>query len=157
MLTSKVRAALILSPVVNSANIGVETRQGVVLLSGMAADPTQMDLAVFVAQTVPGVASVDRFMFPRDAATVVMGSKNPVELPSAGSGRLKSAVSPDAHLAIAGGPPAAVESPPVSLSHPLPAEAEPFRYSPPTPSRWVTFAHSVQGIRSIQDELLIKR
>ena len=58
VITSRVRAALILSPVVNSYNIRVESHQGVVLLSGMAADPTQIDLAVFVAQTVSGVKSL---------------------------------------------------------------------------------------------------
>ena len=63
VLTSRVRAALLRSPVVNSFNIGIETHEGVVLLSGMAVNTTQIDLAVFVAQTVPGVNSVDSFMF----------------------------------------------------------------------------------------------
>ncbi|MDD2180031.1 BON domain-containing protein [Acidovorax sp. D2M1] len=63
VIASRVRTALILSPVVNSHYISVESHQSVVLLSGMAANPTQIDLAVFVAQTVPGVKSVESFMF----------------------------------------------------------------------------------------------
>ena len=62
VLTSRVRAALTLSPVQRSINIHIESRQGVVLLSGTVADKTQMDLAVFVAQTVPGVSRVDSLM-----------------------------------------------------------------------------------------------
>ena len=75
VITSRVRAALILSPVLNSYNISVESHQGVVLLSGMAADPTQIDLAVFVAQTVPGVSSVDSFMFSTGAAPAQAASQ----------------------------------------------------------------------------------
>eukprot|EP01034_Spumella_vulgaris_P032153 gene32153-39709_t len=46
VLTSRVKAALLLSPVQNSAYIGVDVRQGVVLLSGRVDDATQRDLAV---------------------------------------------------------------------------------------------------------------
>ena len=59
VLESRVRAALILSPVQHSIDINIESHQGMVLLSGTVADKTQMDLAVFVAQTVPGVNRVD--------------------------------------------------------------------------------------------------
>lgn len=63
VLTSRVKAALLLSPVSHSINIGVESHQGVVLLSGMVANQTQLDLALFVAQNVPGVDKVDSFLF----------------------------------------------------------------------------------------------
>jgi hypothetical protein len=63
VLESRVRAALTRSPVQRSIDIHIESHQGVVLLSGTVADKTQMDLAVFVAQTVPGVNRVDSFMF----------------------------------------------------------------------------------------------
>lgn len=63
VLASRVRAALILSPVQRSIDINIDSHHGVVLLSGTVADKTQMDLAVFVAQTVPGVNRVDSVMF----------------------------------------------------------------------------------------------
>ena len=63
VLTLRVRTALIRSPVMNGLDIGVETHEGVVLLSGRAPDPTQIDLAVFVAENVPGVGSVNSTLY----------------------------------------------------------------------------------------------
>lgn len=79
VLASRVRAALILSPVQRSIDINIESHQGVVLLSGTVADKTQMDLAVFVAQTVPGVNRVDSFMFSTgvEPATATRGNYSP--------------------------------------------------------------------------------
>jgi len=71
VLTSRVRAALVLSPLQRSSNIGIGSHNGVVLLSGMVADQTQLDLAVFVAQNVPGVEKVDSFMFSAGVAPVM--------------------------------------------------------------------------------------
>lgn len=76
VLESRVRAALILSPVQHSIDINIESHQGVVLLSGTVADKTQMDLAVFVAQTVPGVNRVDRFMFSTGVEPVTANRSN---------------------------------------------------------------------------------
>ncbi|EER62306.1 transport-associated protein [Acidovorax delafieldii 2AN] len=79
VLASRVRAALILSPVQHSIDINIESHQGVVLLSGTAADKTQMDVAVFVAQTVPSVNRVDSVMFSTGAepATANLSSYAP--------------------------------------------------------------------------------
>lgn len=78
VLTRKIRTALLLSPVVSSVNIGVQSHGGAVLLSGMATNPTQIDLALFVAQTVPGVTSVDSFMFvPPLAPPLVLNDATP--------------------------------------------------------------------------------
>ena len=63
VLTSRVKAALLMSPVEGSINIGVESHRGVVLLSGMAPNATQRDLAMFVALNVRDVTQVDNFMF----------------------------------------------------------------------------------------------
>ncbi len=163
VLASRVRAALILSPVVNSFNIGVESHQGVVLLSGMAADPTQIDLAVFVAQTVPGVSSVDSFMFstgmPAVHATEDKGySPDPAALH--GKSPLGSFPHPEPTGMEKGRSSAvSIPAPPAlaSLSHPLASEGGPTAGTAPAQSRWVSVAHRVLGIRSIQEELLIKQ
>ncbi len=79
VLESRVRAALILSPVQRSIDIQIESHQGAVLLSGTVADKTQMDLAVFVAQTVPGVNRVDSLMIAAgvEPATATRGNYSP--------------------------------------------------------------------------------
>lgn len=156
VLTSRAHAALIPPPVRNSTNINVETHQGTVLLSGTAAaDPIQMDVAAFIAQTVPGVVSVRQYMVPED--TAASEASKPAALRSVGDNDRRRAASLDAPIATTGKPSISGEHPPVALGHPLPAETAPFRYVTPTQSCWATFAHSVLGIRSIQDELLIKR
>lgn len=165
VLASRVRAALILSPVVNSFNIGVESHQGVVLLSGMAADPTQIDLAVFVAQTVPGVSSVDSFMFISDLPPelTAKGASGARATPSAVLARPPpGATTPTRPMRTSGKPASASGQagdpviPVVLLSHPLGLEPPVPDGGQPPPSRWVSLAHRVLGIRSIQEELLIK-
>lgn len=59
---SRIQAALLLSPVVGRANIVVTFHQGVAKLLGKTQDQVQVDLAVFIAQTVPGVNRVDGSM-----------------------------------------------------------------------------------------------
>lgn len=74
-LTARVRYALEHSPVARSSNVGIESSQGNVLLTGMATEPLQIDLAIFVAQNVPGVSTVNSYMFsghgPAEAYTTV--------------------------------------------------------------------------------------
>jgi len=168
VITSRVRAALILSPVVNSYNISVESHQGVVLLSGMAADPTQIDLAVFVAQTVPGVKSVDSFMFSNGTAPALAVRQG--HTPDLQALRAKRLLAPvpsklyqERHAPTGADEPSATGSA-VHADSPLPpsipAPESPNVMQPqgmPRANRWVTIAHSVLGIRSIQDDLQIKQ
>lgn len=169
VITSRVRAALILSPVVNSYNIRVESHQGVVLLSGMAADPTQIDLAVFVAQTVPGVNSVDSFMFSTGTAPALavrqghtpdlgaLRARQLLDTPPSQPYRERHAQAPVADepsdpasaVYAAAEPAPLAQEPDAATDNPAPGM--------PRLSRWVRLAHSVLGIGSIQDELQIKR
>ncbi len=57
-LTAKVKSALIDDPTTKAGDIKVETRQGVVQLSGFVADQGAKDAAAKVAQSVKGVKSV---------------------------------------------------------------------------------------------------
>ena len=57
-LTAKVKSALIDDPSTKAGDIKVETRQGVVQLSGFVADQAAKDAATKVAQAVEGVKSV---------------------------------------------------------------------------------------------------
>jgi hyperosmotically inducible protein len=57
-LTAKVKSALIDDPSTKAGNINVETRQGVVQLSGFVSTQAQKDAATKVAGAVKGVKSV---------------------------------------------------------------------------------------------------
>jgi hyperosmotically inducible periplasmic protein len=57
-LTAKVKSALIDDPATKAGDIKVETRQGVVQLSGFVSTQAQKDAATKVAQAVTGVKSV---------------------------------------------------------------------------------------------------
>jgi hyperosmotically inducible protein len=57
-LTAKVKSALIDDPSTKAGDIKVETRQGVVQLSGFVSTQAQKDAAAKVAQAVTGVKSV---------------------------------------------------------------------------------------------------
>jgi hyperosmotically inducible periplasmic protein len=57
-LTAKVKSALIDDPLTKAGDIKVETRQGVVQLSGFVANEAQKDAATKVAGAVQGVKSV---------------------------------------------------------------------------------------------------
>ena len=157
VLTSRVKAALLLSPVVGSINIGVESHQGVVLLSGMVADPTQLDLAMFVAMNVPGATKVDSFMFssaiaPEPSSASSTGSSGSADPPAAKLLQLQREQN--------------------RAPHPLPAASDAVRVAEPSTSvgtnhartmappstlrRWMRLTSGVLGISSIQDELQIK-
>ena len=71
VVTTKVKAALLNDPDVKSIDFKVETRKGEVLLSGFAANQSQIDRAVAVAQAVPGVNSVDNKVSLKGAPTTV--------------------------------------------------------------------------------------
>jgi len=57
-ITAKVRSELIVAPELKSAQIGIETNDGFVTLTGTVATQGSMDLAVRLAQTVSGVKAV---------------------------------------------------------------------------------------------------
>ncbi|MBU0746871.1 MAG: BON domain-containing protein [Gammaproteobacteria bacterium] len=153
VLTSRVKAALLLSPVVRSINIGVESHQGVVLLSGMAADPTQLDLAVFVALNVPGVTKVDSFMFSTPIAPAPRNSLSAdPPAPLLPQHQREHDRAPRPVLTASDGPQAAQPMAPEGTTGTVAAIA------PPSPlRRWIRATYGVLGISSIQDELQIKQ
>lgn len=71
VVTTKVKAALLNDPDVKGIDFKVETRKGEVLLSGFAANQSQIDRAVAVAQAVPGVKSVDNKVSLKGAPTTI--------------------------------------------------------------------------------------
>lgn len=169
VITSRVRTALILSPVIRSFNISVESHSGVVLLSGMAADPTQIDLAIFVAQTVPGVVSVESFMFSiAPAAGSALRQSEPADLGLQGPAQRLDMTHHPVYPGLPAQSPTAGEpsetasglygvNTTAATTQGQDTDANAATPGMPRLSRWVTLAHSVLGIGSIQDELQIKR
>jgi osmotically-inducible protein OsmY len=58
VITAKIKAEMIREPDLKALSIDVDTKQGVVMLSGMVASKAEADKAVRVARSVKGVSSV---------------------------------------------------------------------------------------------------
>lgn len=58
-ITMKVKTALIADPTVKATDVNVDTSRGVVKLTGVVADQTQVDRAAQIARSVGGVLNVD--------------------------------------------------------------------------------------------------
>jgi hyperosmotically inducible protein len=74
VVTAKVKSALLSDQEVKPFDIKVETRKGVVLLSGFVDSQFQMDHAIAVARTVEGVKGTESGMTLRDGK-VSVGNK----------------------------------------------------------------------------------
>lgn len=74
VVTAKVKSALLDDTEIKGLDIKVETRKGMVLLSGFVDSQVQMDRAVAVARTVEGVKSIESGMALKDGK-VTMGNK----------------------------------------------------------------------------------
>lgn len=160
VLTSRVKAALLLSPVVRSINIGVESHQGVVLLSGMVADPTQLDLAMFVALNVPGVTQVNSFMFSAGFSPAHDSASSTHSGPSTDSAvpllQLPQHPRDQSHTPhplppTSAGPRTVERATSVGMDNAQPMD------HPSTFRRWMGLTSRVLGISSIHDELQIKQ
>ena len=71
VVTNKVKSALLNDPDVKSIDFKVETRKGEVLLSGFAANQSQIDRAMAVTKAVPGVKSIDNKVSLKGAPATV--------------------------------------------------------------------------------------
>ncbi|MFZ2854817.1 MAG: BON domain-containing protein [Rhodocyclaceae bacterium] len=71
IVTTKVKSALLTDPDVKSLDLKVETRNGEVMLSGFVASQGQVDRAIAVARSVPGVSLVTNKMDLKEGAVSV--------------------------------------------------------------------------------------
>jgi hyperosmotically inducible protein len=71
LLTSHVKAALLDTTDIKSFDLKVETRKGEVMLSGFVDNQTQIDHAVAVARSVPGVLAIDNKVSLKGAPTSI--------------------------------------------------------------------------------------
>ncbi len=73
IVSASVRAALLADPDIKGFDFKVDSRKGVVQLSGFVDKQTQIDLAVTVAGTVTGVQSVQNNVSLQNAAPTIGG------------------------------------------------------------------------------------
>ena len=71
LLTSRVKAALLDNLDIKSFDIKVKTRKGEVMLSGFVDNQAQIDHAVTVARSVPGVLAIDNKVSLKGAPTSI--------------------------------------------------------------------------------------
>jgi len=71
VVTARVKTALLAEPDVKSVDFNIETRKGVVQLSGFADNQAQVDRAAAVTRTVAGVRNIENNVSLKGAATTV--------------------------------------------------------------------------------------
>lgn len=74
VVTASVKQALLADPAIKSFDLQVETRKGVVQLSGFVDDQMQIDQALAIAQSVSGVTTVENGVTLKSSA-VTLGTK----------------------------------------------------------------------------------
>src|SRR5688572_30307544 len=74
VVTARVKSALLADPDVRSADFQVETRKGLVQLSGFADNQAQIDRTMAVTRTVAGVKDIENNVTLKGAATT-LGNK----------------------------------------------------------------------------------
>lgn len=151
VLTARVKAALLLSPVVGSTAIAVDVIKGTVLLSGPTHDQTQAELTLFVVSNVPGVVRVESILLTRAQALAAdAGQRKALDVGAARASFLRSgSIAPTTGL----------DRPaPISLQRPVAVEADGLsdgsRASFATRTRAMLYV--ALGIASVHDELLVK-
>ena len=155
VLNARVKQALHDSPVTRSVDIGVDSKKGVVLLSGMVQDQTQLDLAVFIAQNVPGVSQVDSFMFSTGSTMTSPTRSSYTPAPDFVPPQTVVRRShPGAPVIMEG--PLTVAPAVTAASDANSAVAATAREPVSAMRRWVTAAYGVLGISNVYDELLIR-
>ena len=144
VVTARVKSALLADPDVKSFDFKIETRKGEVQLSGFVDNQTQIDHAIAVTRGVAGVKSIDNKVSQKGAATTV-GNKVDDGLVTT---KVKAALLADANVRsfdIA----VATRKGEVQLSGFVDNQGQ--------IDRAVEVAHGIAGVRSVGNEMSIKK
>jgi hyperosmotically inducible protein len=71
VVTTKVKSALLADPTIKSFDLKVETRKGIVQLSGFVDNQAQVDGAIAVTRAVEGVSSVENMLSLKDGKATI--------------------------------------------------------------------------------------
>ena len=94
VVTSSVKSALLADPAINSFDLQVETRNGIVQLSGFVNDKTQIAKALEITHAVAGVKTVENGVTLKGGASTVGTKIDDATV----TGRVKSALLADAAI-----------------------------------------------------------
>ena len=144
VVTARVKSALLADPDVKSFDFKIETRKGEVQLSGFVDNQTQIDHAIAVTRGVAGVRNIDNKVSQKGAATTV-GNKVDDGLVTT---KVKAALLADANVRsfdIA----VVTRKGEVQLSG--------FVDNQNQIDRAVEVAHGIAGVRSVGNEMSIKK
>jgi hyperosmotically inducible protein len=144
VVTARVKSALLADPDVKSFDFKVETRKGEVQLSGFVDSQTKIDRAIEVARGVAGVKSVDNKVSVKEVATTV-GNKVDDGIVTA---KVKTALLADAN----------VKSLDIAvLTRKGEVQLSGFVDNQSQIDRAIEVAHGIEGVRSISNEMSIKK
>ena len=144
VVTARVKSALLADPDVKSFGFKVETRKGEVQLSGFVDNQAQIDHAIAVARAVEGVKSVDNKVSVKDAATTV-GNKLDDGIVTT---KVKTALIADAN----------VKSFDIAVvTRKGEVQLSGFVDNQSQIDRAIEVAHGIEGVRSVGNEMSIKK
>ena len=144
VITSRVKSALLIDEVVRSFEFKVETRKGVVQLSGFVANQVQIDRAIAIARDVKGVKSIDNKVSLKGESTTVGNEVDDGVITT----QVKSALLADANIKSLD---VAVKTRKgeVQLSGFVDSQAQ--------IDRAITVARGVKGVSGVNNEMSIKK
>ena len=144
VLTAKVKSALISDPDIKSFDLQVETRKGVVQISGFVDNSAQMDRALQVTRSVAGVVSVENKMSIKSGVTSVGGKIDDSIITT----RIKSALLTDS----------AVKSSDIGvLTREGDVQLSGFVNSEAQIQRALEIARSTDGVKAVENRMSIKK
>ena len=144
VVTARVKSALLADPDVKSFDFKIETRKGEVQLSGFVDNQTQIDHAIAVTRGVAGVRNIDNKVSQKGAATTV-GNKVDDGLVTT---KVKAALLADAN----------VKSFDIAVvTRKGEVQLSGFVDNQNQIDRAVEVAHGIAGVRSVGNEMSIKK
>jgi len=144
VVTARVKSALLADPDVKSFDFKVETRKGEVQLSGFVDDQTRIDRAIAVTRGVAGVKSIDNKVSVKVVATTV-GNKLDDGIVTT---KVKAALLADAY----------VKSFDIAvLTRKGEVQLSGFVDNRSQIDRAIEVAHGIEGVRSVSNEMSIKK
>jgi len=144
VVTARVKSALLSDPDIKSYGFKVETRKGEVQLSGFVDNQTLVDRAIAVARGVPGVKSIENKVSLKGAATTV-GNKVDDGVVTT---KVKAALLADADVK-------SFDIAVVTRKGEL--QLSGFVDNQSQIDRAIEVAHGIEGVRSVSNEMSIKK
>jgi len=144
LITTRVKSALMTDMKLKSYDIKVETRKGEVLLSGFADSQSQLDEAVRVTRSVEGVKNIQNNVTIKGATTSV-GTKLDDSIIT---GKVKTALMNDSSIK---------SSDIAVVTRNEEVQLSGFVNSQEQMDKAVSVAKTVQGVRSVSNEMKIKK